>query len=112
MSLHLHAQSLQSCPTLFNPMDYRLPGSSSTEFSRQEYWSGLPCPPPRDLSNTGIEPASLVSPTLQEDSLLLSYWEAQEQSRCSIKHLINVCRIDAGCQQNLEVNNKVCSQFD
>ena len=28
----------------------------SMEFSRQEYWSELPCPPPEDLSNPGIEP--------------------------------------------------------
>ena len=35
-------------------------------FSRQEYWSGLPCPPPGDLPNPGIEPRSLA---LQEDSL-------------------------------------------
>ena len=28
-------------------------------FSRQEYWSGLPCPPPRDLPNPGIESPSL-----------------------------------------------------
>ena len=31
-------------------------------FSRQEYWSGLPCPPPGDLPNPGIKPASLISP--------------------------------------------------
>ena len=30
----------------------------SMEFSRQEYWSGLPCPSPADLSNPGIEPRS------------------------------------------------------
>ena len=36
-------------------------------FSRQEYWSGLPCPPPGDLPNPGIK---LKSPALQEDSLL------------------------------------------
>ena len=35
------------------------------EFSRQEYWSGLPCPPPEDLPNPGTEPGS---PTLQADS--------------------------------------------
>jgi len=29
------------------------------EFSRQEYWSGLPCPPPVDLPDEGIEPTSL-----------------------------------------------------
>ena len=33
-------------------------------FSRQEYWSGLPCPPPGDLPDPGIEPPSLMSPTL------------------------------------------------
>ena len=31
-------------------------------FSRQEYWSGLPCPPPGDLPDPGIEPTSLMSP--------------------------------------------------
>ena len=35
--------------------------------SRQEYWSGLPCPPPGDLPNPGMEPRS---PTWQADSLL------------------------------------------
>ena len=39
-------------------------------FPRQEYWSGLPCPPPGDLPNPGIEPRS---PALQADSLLLRY---------------------------------------
>ena len=33
-------------------------------FSRQEYWSGLPCPPPRDLPFPGIEPAPLMPPPL------------------------------------------------
>ena len=36
----------------------------SMGFSRQEYWSGLPCPPPGDLSNPRIEPMSPVSPEL------------------------------------------------
>ena len=38
----------------------------SIGFSRQEYWSGLPCPLPGDLPNSGIETRS---PTLQADSL-------------------------------------------
>ena len=33
----------------------------SMGFSRQEYWSGLPCPPPGDLLDQGIKPASLTS---------------------------------------------------
>ena len=40
-------------------------------FSRQEYWSGLPCPPPRDLPNPGIKPTSLTSPAWQAGSLPL-----------------------------------------
>ena len=42
-------------------------------FLRQEYWSGLPCPPPGDLLHSGIEPMSPVFLALQEDSLLLSH---------------------------------------
>ena len=41
----------------------------SVGFFRQDYWSGLPCPPPGDLPNPGTEPMSPVSPALQEDSL-------------------------------------------
>ena len=36
----------------------------SVEFSRQEYCSGLPCSPPRDLPNPEVEPKSLMSPAL------------------------------------------------
>ena len=49
------AQSLQSCPTLCNRVDSSTPGSSVHGFSRQEYWSGLPRPPPGGLPNPGIE---------------------------------------------------------
>ena len=42
----------------------------SMGFSRQEYWSDLPCPLPGDLPDPGIEPGS---PALQADSLPLSY---------------------------------------
>ena len=36
----------------------------SMRFSRQKYWSGLPCPPPEDLPDPEIEPMSLMSPAL------------------------------------------------
>ena len=55
------AKSLQSCLTLCDPMDCSLPGSSVHGIFRQEYWSGLPFPPPGDLPNAGIKP---VSPAL------------------------------------------------
>jgi len=46
-------------------------------FSRQEYWSGLPCPPPRDLPDPGIEPMALVSPALASGFFTTSTtWQA------------------------------------
>ena len=54
----------QSCPTLCDPMAYQTP--PSLEFSRQEYWSGLPFPSPGDLPDPGIKPGS---PALQADAL-------------------------------------------
>ena len=54
----------------------------SMEFSRQEYWSGLPCPPPEDLPNPGIELVSLTSPALAGGFFSTSTtWEAQMYSR-------------------------------
>ena len=47
------------------------------EFSRQEYWSGLPFPPPGDLPYLGIKPASLTSPALAGGFFTTSAtWEA------------------------------------
>ena len=58
----------QSCLTLCDPMECSpLASSVHWRFSRQEYWSGLPFPPPGDLPNSGIKPRY---PTLQENSLL------------------------------------------
>ena len=51
----------QSYSTLYEPIDYRPPALLSMEFSRQEYWSGLPFPTPGDLSNPGMEPKSPAS---------------------------------------------------
>ena len=45
-----------------NPMDCGHQTPLSRGFPRQEYWSGLPCPPPGDLPHPGIEPLSLTSP--------------------------------------------------
>ena len=48
----------------------------SMGLSRQEYWSGLPFPPPGHLPNSRIKPASPASPVWQADSLLLSHRES------------------------------------
>ena len=65
MSACMRAKSLQSCPPLWDPMAciaYQAPLSMG--FWKQGYWSGLPCPPPGDLPDPGIEPVSLTSPLL------------------------------------------------
>ena len=50
-----------SCVRLFaTPWTIAHQALLSMGFSRQEYWRGLPCPPPGDLLNPGIEPASLT----------------------------------------------------
>ena len=62
-----------SCSVVSNsaiPMTVAHQAPLSMEFSRQEYWSGLPFPSPGDLPNPGIEPESPASPALQVDSLL------------------------------------------
>ena len=49
----------------------------SIGFSRQEYCSGLPCPPPENLPDPGIEPMFLMSPTLVGGFFTTSAsWEA------------------------------------
>ena len=53
-------------------------------FSRQEYWSGLPCPSPGDLPEPGIKPESLRSPALAGRFFTTStIWEAQKPSLSS-----------------------------
>ena len=58
----IHAKLHQSYPTLCNTMDYSHQAPVSMRFSRQEYWSALPFPSPRDLPNPGFEPTSFMSP--------------------------------------------------
>ena len=58
----------------------------SIEFSRQEYWSGLPSATPGNLPNPGIEPSS---PALQKDSLLSDPPGKLEESKLYIIQLYN-----------------------
>ena len=62
-----HARICPSCSVVADPLwphglVCQVP--LSMKFSRQEYWSGLPFPSPRDLADPGIEPVSLASPLL------------------------------------------------
>ena len=66
----------QSCLTLCNSMDCSCQASLSMEFCRQEYWSGLLFPPPADLPNSEIKPASPVFPALAGG--FLTRWAIEE----------------------------------
>ena len=55
-------QSLSSVQLLATLWTVARQAPLSMEFSRQEHWSGLPFPFPRDLPDPGIEPMSLMSP--------------------------------------------------
>ena len=57
-------------------VDHQAPLSMG--LSRQEYWSGLPCPPPEDLPDPEIKPMALVSLHWQADFLPLTNYEAQD----------------------------------
>ena len=67
--LNCACATLLSCVWLFaTPWAVVHQAPLSMGFSREQYWSGLPFPPPGDLSIPETEPASPVSPALQADS--------------------------------------------
>ena len=66
-------------------------------FSRQEYWSGWPCPPPGDLPNPGTEPRS---PVLQADSLP-SEPPGNTMFRNFANMFRNFCNLPRDCKINL-----------
>ena len=58
MKVKSESEVTQSCPTLSDLMDCNHQAPLSMGFSEQEYWSGLPFPPPGDLPHPGIKPTS------------------------------------------------------
>ena len=73
----------------------------STGFSRQEYWRGWPCPPPRDLPNAEIEPAFLLNWQAGSSAT----WEAPEYQRLNhlmslFKSLVGLGRLTNSSQQD------------
>ena len=82
------ARSLQSCLALCGPMDcspFQAPLSKG--FSRQEYWSGLPCPSPEDHLDQGSNPRLLCLLPWQVGSLPLSYQGSPEVIKDDTKRL-------------------------
>ena len=75
-------QSLSRVRTFVTPWTVTCQAPLSVGFSRQEYWSGLPCPPPGDLPNPGTETMSHMSAALAGGFLTTgATWEAPVVSR-------------------------------
>ena len=66
VTVYMRVKLLQSCLTHCDSKDRSLSSSSVHGIIQAINWSGLPCPPPGDIPNPGIEPRS---PTLQADSV-------------------------------------------
>ena len=86
--VHVCVKLLQSCPTLCNPMECSLPGSSFHGILQAQYWSGLPCSPPGSLPDPETESLSLMSLALAGGFFTAkATWEAlSEPSLIVIKH--------------------------
>ena len=86
----LECSDAQLCLALCDPMDWSL---LCLAFSRQEHWSGLPFPSPRNLPNPGIKPTSLVTDSCIGQCILYDYatWEALEGD---VTHIVATwCRV-------------------
>ena len=71
------AESLQSCSTLFDPVDCNIPGFSVHRILQTHSLERAAFPPPGDLPDPGIEPASLMFPTLAGGVFTIgTTWEA------------------------------------
>ena len=90
----MRANPLQSCPTLCDPWTVACQASLSMGFSRQEYWSGLPCPPLGDLPDPGIKLTVLCLLHWQAGSLpLVPPWKPKYILICILDSLNLVLKI-------------------
>ena len=103
-------------------MDYSPPGWSATDFSRQEYWSGVPFPSPGHLPNQRLESTSIVSPALV-GRFFITTTTSIPSIRTSNYNGLNYgknmhskasCYITCSWQSNLSVNNSLglCKWLD
>ena len=88
----MHAKPLSHVRLFAAPQIVACQAPLSMGFSRQEYWSALPCPPPGDIPHPGIKPASHISPALAGGFFTTSTtWEAH----------INICKTEFFFKEDL-----------
>ena len=112
------AKSLQSCPTLCDPIDGAHQAPLSLGFSRQEHWSGLPFPSPMHESEKWKGSRSVVSDSLRPHGLqptrLLHPWDFPGKTTGVGCHCLNIHEMPATSllkytrnKQNLSVKSTV-----
>ena len=89
------------CLTLWDPLDCSPPTPPFIEFSRQEYWSRLPFPSPRNLPDPGMEPGSILDPgrffTIWATREALKFYKVDEKETgvCAVKtgiyKVVSIC---------------------
>ena len=86
VKVKVKVKSLSRVRLFATPWTVAYQAPQSTEFSRQEYWSGLPFPSPGDFPNPGIEPRS---PVLQADTLSS---KPPDSCKCMAKRHYNIVK--------------------
>ena len=87
------------------PWNVAQQGPLSMGFSRQECWSGLPCPPPGDLPDPGIEPESLMVPALADRFFTTSTsWETLSLLFGILKHMWTSHRSETACKEETSLS--------
>ena len=100
----VHAQSLQLFLSLPNPKDCQAPPSMG--FSRQEYWSGLPCPSPGDLLDPGIELASFMSPAVAGGFFTTSATIVKAKSLSRVRLFVTPWTVAYQASQSMEFSRQ------
>ena len=95
MCLDYKVKRKWSCSAMYDSLrpHWQLPEETGMGFSRQENWSGLPFPSPRDLPNPGTEPRSL---TLQAYALP----SKPPEKPLGLEYILQIC------EMKLEINNR------
>ena len=93
----MHAKSLQSCPTLFNPVDSSPPSSSAHGILQARIWNGLPFPSPLQTNTYRliVENSSKSVDSLRQSMISIIHFNCFLSQRCStlicIKLVFNTC---------------------
>ena len=109
-----YAKSLQSCPTLCDPIDGSPPAPPSLGFSRQEHWSGLPFPSPMQESEKWKWSSSVVSdprwPHGLQCSRLLHPWDFPGKSTGVGCHCLLIkLQLNSSGDQTMDLCYYICT---